>query len=211
MSGWAWAGIGCGALLLIVAVVSGGLVYFGVKKFKQFQSNKELALAEMVIATHPDLEKVSSDPGNGQLTVRTKSGEEYTVNYKELTEGRFSFKDSSGNTTTLGGNRDISEVPAWVPRPPSLSTSSGVFHSVTNGKATGLYNGTSAQPIEDLKVYFETEMTKAGFGAFSSTSSTWGGTQTINRSASTADKELAVTLSQEGSSPVVIQVVYKEK
>ncbi|WAC21459.1 hypothetical protein OVA24_08675 [Luteolibacter sp. SL250] len=211
LSGPAWVGIGCGALVVVIILVVGALGFVGVRKFKEFQANKELAVAEMIIATHPDLEKVSADPEKGEITVRSKSGEVYTVNYKEITEGRFSFKDSAGNTARLGGSTDLSEVPAWVPRPPSISGTPTVFHAVTDGKAGGMYNATSTVPFDDLETFFNDELTKAGFGAATSNRSTWGGNRTASRSVSTADREVTVNLTMDARKPVTIQVIYKEK
>ncbi|MBX3742942.1 MAG: hypothetical protein KF712_18300 [Akkermansiaceae bacterium] len=211
LSGPAWVGIGCGAIVVVIIAVVGVLGFFGVKKFKEFQADKELAVAEIVIATHPDLEKVSSDRGKGEITVRSKSGEEYTVNYKEITEGRFSFKDAAGNTTRLGGGADFTEVPAWVPRPPAISGTPAVFHAVTAGKAAGMYNATSTQPFDDVEAFFNAELDKGGFGAASSNRSTLGGNRTASRSVSTADKEITVNLTMEAKKPVNIQVIYKEK
>ena len=53
MSGWAWAGIGCGFFLLIVVISIAAVTWFGVKKYKEFSANKEQTLAELVIANHP--------------------------------------------------------------------------------------------------------------------------------------------------------------
>jgi hypothetical protein len=211
LSGPAWVGIGCGAVMVLVIALVGVLGFFGVRKFKEFQANKELAVAEMIIATHPDLEKVSSDSGKGEITVRSKSGEEYTVNYEEITQGRFSFKDASGNTTRLGGSADFSDVPAWVPRPPAISGSPAVFHAVAHGKAAGMYNATSTDPFNDVEKFFNDELDKAGFGADTRSTSTWGGDRSVSRSLSTADKEITVSLTMEAKKPVNIQVIYKEK
>ncbi|RYD34598.1 MAG: hypothetical protein EOP87_08895 [Verrucomicrobiaceae bacterium] len=143
--------------------------------------------------------------------MRSKSGEEYTVNYKEITQGRFSFKDASGNTTRLGGSADFTEVPAWVPRPPSISGSPAVFHSVTAGKAGGTYNATSTLTFDEAKAFFDGELDKMGSGASSRSNSDFGGSRTAGRSVSTADREITVNVSQQGTAPVAIQVIYKEK
>jgi hypothetical protein len=211
MSGLAWAGIGCGAILVILMVLGGLAINYGVGKFKEFKADKELAIAEMVIATNPDLEKVSSNPSKGEITVRAKSGEEYTVNYKEITEGRFSFKDAAGNTTRLGGSADFSQVPAWVPRPPAISGTPSVFHAVNAGKAAGMYSAASSNSFDDVEAFFNAELDKAGFGAASSNSSTWGGSRTASRSVSAPDKEITVNITMEAKKPVNIQVIYKEK
>lgn len=211
MSGWAWAGIGCGFFLLIVVISIAAVTWFGVKKYKEFSANKEQTLAELVIATHPDLEKVSSDPTKHEITVRSKSGEEYTVNYKEITEGRFSFKDTEGNITRLGGSSDFSELPPWVPQVPAISGKPSVFLTVTGGKTTGLYNATTTASVEDTDAFFKAEAEKAGFSSSSNTSSTWGGTQNLSRSYSDATREISITVTGESGKPVHVQVSFSEK
>lgn len=211
MSGWAWAGIGCGTFIVLILAVVGVLSYLGVKKYHEFKADKELAVAELIIASHPDLEKVSSNPGRGEITIRSKSGEEYTVSYKEISQGRFSFKDASGNMTRLGGSDNFSEVPAWVPRPSAISGSPQVFHSTVGGKASGLYHTASTETIEALDAFYAANFGKSGFTSSSNWQTNMGTQQTKGRTYSTMDKEVSITLTKEGTAPVNIQVIYKEK
>lgn len=211
MSGWAWAGIGCGGVLLIVIACVAGLSYFGVKKYKEFAADKEQVIAEIIIASHPDLEKVSSNKTKGEITVRSKSGDEYTVNYKEITEGRFSFKDSEGNITQLSGSPDFSDLPSWVPQIPAISGEPGLFHSVKNGKASGVYHAATSGTLEDTDAFYKEALEKSGFSSSSSTSTNWGGSQTLNRTYLDASREVTVTISEESGKPVSVRLSYQEK
>jgi len=269
-SGLAWAGIGCGGILLIFLILGGILAFKGAEKLKEFNRDKELVIAEMLIATQPDVKKVSSDPGRGEITVRTKSGEEvtfnykdiakltdqlqnlqtmdrelalaeiiiasqpdlekvssdpvrgeitlrskageeYTVNYRELTEGRFSFKDSAGNTTLLGGSDDFSGVPSWVARPTTASGTPVVFANKVSGKAAGAYTVVSSQPFDDLIKLFERSLTTGSSHSSSSRESSLTGKRLWTRNISTSDGDTSVMLVEEGPGAVRVQVTYREK
>lgn len=211
LSGWAWTGIGCGVMLLLGIGAIAAIVFFGVKKYDEFRSNQELALAELIISTNPDLKKVSSNPERGEITVRSKSGEEYTVNYKEITEGRFSFKDSNGNLTHLGGTDNFSELPSWVPISPSISGKPQVYQTKVLNKISGVYSANSTESIELLDSFFEEHLKKSGLANSSKSQTNLGSSRTRNRSGSDASKNVSVSLTQEGDAPVQVQVIYSEK
>jgi len=78
----AWVGIGCGGLLLIVAIVVTILIGKGVKMAKEFaeelEKNPGKALVETTVKFHPDIEMVSQDDLKGEATIRVKSsGKEF--------------------------------------------------------------------------------------------------------------------------------------
>src|SRR6218665_1042305 len=96
LSGLAWTGIGCGIFVLIaIAAIIGGSI-FVYNKAKSYAGNPDKMVAELIVASTPELTKVSSDDAKKEMTVRTKAGETIIVSYADITNGKFSFKDSSG-------------------------------------------------------------------------------------------------------------------
>lgn len=93
LSPLAWAGIGCGGviLLIVIAVIATGI--WGMNKAKElgvdFQKNPEKAGAELVVSMSPEVEKISSDEEAGTMTIRTKDGKVMTMNYNDIKEGKF--------------------------------------------------------------------------------------------------------------------------
>jgi hypothetical protein len=80
----AWAGIGCGGLILL-AVLAGSLLVGtcakkGIQMASQLAANPGKAAAEMMVTTNPTIEKVSEDETAGTMTIRLKaSGETVTL------------------------------------------------------------------------------------------------------------------------------------
>lgn len=100
-----WVAIGCAALVFIagIAVVAvGGFAMFKAKSFveetaKDFEANPAKAAAELIVRTNPELDLVSSDDEAGTMTIRNNAnGEEVTVSFDDLAEGKFSWSTSEG-------------------------------------------------------------------------------------------------------------------
>lgn len=211
LSGLAWAGIGCGVFALIGIAVLIGAGIFAYNKAKEFAANPEKAVAEMIVKVSPELEKVSSDDAKGVMTVRTKSGETITVSYADISEGKFTFKDSSGNITTLGGSTDFTDVPSWVPKVPKISGDPSVFPATVAGKAKGFYTATSEASVAELESFIDGFTTTAGFTSSSRSNVSVGSVQKIVLSRSSGDRSFTVTLSGEAGTPTFVQVTYEEK
>ena len=144
---WGWFLIGCAGLLvimLIVLVVGGMFVAKKVQDVAEdFEANPEMAAAKMFVKLNPELEEVSVDEENGTITVREKkSGKEFTANFEDLAEGRFSITGEDGEvvittegggedgeftittgegTLTIGGGEGRGDQPEWVVLPPGAS------------------------------------------------------------------------------------------
>ncbi len=86
-----WVGIGCGTVLIIAILVISLLVGFCKRTMgdlSEFQRNPEKAAAELMVRMNPELEMVSRDEGAGEMTIRTKDGEEIVLSYKDISEGK---------------------------------------------------------------------------------------------------------------------------
>lgn len=160
-----WVGIGCGTMLIIAIIVISLLVGWckrAVGDISEFKNNPEKAAAEMMVRLNPELTKVSQDDVRGEMTVRTKDGQEMTMSYKDISEGKFTIKDARGDVAEFGGS-DLTKVPAWVPRVPDIKTTSASIRNSGSGKLSGLYAVTSGESIDALDEFFKAEAAKLKF------------------------------------------------
>jgi len=189
MSPWAWVAIGCGALILVGALVSVAVGLFVYKKASDvaadFKDNPALAAARFVVKANPDLEEVEVDEKAGTITVRQRStGEVVTVSFDELQEGRLTFSTDEGEVTIQGdgesgtlnvtgsneegsfnlraGAVDIAEIPEWVPRYPGGEVG-GTYLMAQAGSANGGYQVTTSDPVDVVLEHFRKELKDQGF------------------------------------------------
>lgn len=210
LSGLAWAGIGCGTVALIVIALAIGGVILLAKKVKEFAANPEKTAAELIVASHPELQKVSSDDTKGEITVRTKNGETITANYKDIAQGKLTFRDSNGVETRIGGSSKIEDVPSWVPRVPDVTETVSVFNSVRSGKTSGICIVKSTADPQAIEDHFSAEAGKLGLGSSKRTSTTFGGTESATFSHSDSSRKLDVAITREKGSPATVTVTWQE-
>ena len=140
----AWIGIGCGVLLVVIAIALAAVTWWGYGKARQMaedfdvDGNPALAAARMIVKLNPELEELDVDEEGGTITVRnTNTGEVITVDFEDLEQGRISWKagdqevtiDASGGEgeevisvtgdegewkLTTGGT-GAGDIPDWVP------------------------------------------------------------------------------------------------
>jgi len=185
----AWVGIGCGVLLVLglVAVVGGGL--FVAKKVsdavEEADGNPVKFIAEKIVQANPDIDLVSSDDDAGTMTVRNKkTGEEVTLNWADIKEGKFSVTTDEGTTsfsasgdgsgkgsvtistpdgeTRLGAAAGAASLPDWVPHYPGSNPES-VYSSNANGKIAGSVGFKTADSLEKFAADFQQALEDAGY------------------------------------------------
>ena len=174
-----WVGIGCGTVIVIAVVVIALLVGWCKNKvgdLSEFQKNPEKAAAEMMVRLNPDIKLVSQDDAKGEMTIRTKDGQEMTLSYKDVGEGKFAIRDAKGNVAQIGQS-DLSNVPAWVPRVPKMKTTTASFQNQADNKLSGLYSATSDDSIDKLDAFFKTETAKLKLTEASRTSTNTEGVE----------------------------------
>ncbi len=209
----AWVGIGCGGLLVIAVVAISLLVGMCKRKVGEFQesmaANPQKTAAEMVVKMNPDLEMVSDDETTGEMTVRVKSsGEEITVSYADLAEGRLTVTDGEGTTTTLG-SADESEIPAWVPRYPAIAEQKSVFHQDGADGVQGVWVFSTNDTPDQVQEFFDTETSWSTSSGGGSTSIN-GATQ-LNRDYGGAGRTLKLIVGSRGTGqPTQVTVNYQE-
>lgn len=201
----AWVAIGCGALILIgvVAITAGGL--FVAKKVgdvaKDFEDNPVRVAAETVVRLNPDLDLVESDPEAGTMTVRNnKTGEESTLNFEDIAEGRFSYTDSEGEEVSIdasgaaqgeavtitseegevrfGGGSD-EDLPDWLLLYPGASTPQSAYHASSGTEHNGLASSETDDEVEEVVEYYEETFEDEGYTVQTVRMNAGGTTQAI--------------------------------
>jgi len=185
---WAWVGIGCGALIVIVMIVmtvAGFLVANKVKDVAgDFEDNPAMATARLIVKLNPELEEVSTDEEAGTITVRnTKTGKIVTVDFDDIENGKFSFTtdegevtvDASGvadsgsvNITTEDGSVVYSagvvsdEVPDWVPVYPGAEPANR--HSLNTADSTnGGFELQTSDPVAKVLEFYRSALEGKGY------------------------------------------------
>ncbi len=201
MSPWAWVAIGCGAILVVGFIVFIALGMFVFKKTKdvveeatggkslseiaqEFEANPTKAAAETAIRLNPELELVSTDDEAGTITfTNTKTGEEATLNFEDIAEGRLSMTTEEGEysvdasdegeggvtfkgpegETRFGASADLSDVPDWVPSYPGATDAQGTMHSVSADGIMGAFTAKTSDDAQTVADHFKQVLADSGY------------------------------------------------
>ncbi len=208
-----WVGIGCGTLVIITVVIISLLIGWCkrvVVDIADFGKYPEKSAAELMVRMNPDLEKISENDLKGEMTVRTKDGKDLTLSYKELSEGKFSLKDSDGNIAQFG-QANLDDVPAWVPRVPGLKTVQTSMRNQKDGKVSGLYSATSSESSETLEAFFKAEAEKLKFTSSSFSNYNVNGVENRNLSFGGGGHHLDIVITAKPGEEAQVNVGYEEK
>lgn len=197
----AWVGIGCGCLSVAAVAIFFVMTFLVVQKGKEMveeatggTSLEEFAkgleedpartLAEMAVRTNPELDLLETDDEAGTITFRNnKTGEETTLNFEDIAEGRFSMTTDEGNFSIdvvdgaeggvtfkgpegelrFGGGGDLSDVPDWVPRYPGATDVQGTMHSSSADGIMGAFTGKSSDDAQSVVDHFKKVFTDEGY------------------------------------------------
>jgi len=229
----AWIGIGCGVLVIVAAMVilAGGM--FVAKKVKdvaeEFGDNPGLAAARTVVRFDPDLEEVGVDEEKGTMTIRnTKTGEEITVNFDDIKNGRLSWKTGDQEVTidATGGEEGtvvdvkgdqqswklttgagaLTNVPDWVPVYPGTEPEGG--HSMTREHGvSGAFQLRTEDSVASVIDYFKSRLEKGGFAVSVNTFSAGDGKDGGMVNGSDQESQRGVTVmvgSEEGTTTITV-------
>jgi len=229
---WAWVGIGCGALVvvvLIVVTVAGFLVANKVKDVAaDFERNPAMATARMIVKLNPELEEVSTDEEEGTITVRnTKTGEEITVNFDDIEEGKFSFTsggreitvdatgleesgslkvtDDTGAVVFSTGETSAEDIPPWVPVYPGTEPTSR--HTMRSDETlTGGFEVATSDRVADVLEYYRSALGDAGYDVSVNTFSQDDSQGGMVNGRNEGEKRTVVVIlnSEEGDTKVVV-------
>lgn len=203
-----WLGIGCGTIVIIGIVIISLLVGWCKRKVEGFQKNPEKTAAEFIVQMNPDLKLVSQDESKGEMTIKTKDGQEMTMSYKDVSKGKFTVKDAEGNVTQLGG-ADLSTLPAWVPQVSGLNDVSCSTQNKPSDQVTGIYMGTSSETPDNLEEFFKKEAEKQGMTDSSRSAFEIDGVGTRTLSYEGGDRKLSIMISSKQGEAANVQVTYE--
>ncbi len=186
VSPWVWVLGGCLVLVVLVLLLMGGCTWFLADKAKdmaaEFEANPARAAAEMAVRLNPDLELVSSDEEAGTMTVLQKStGEEVTLNFQDIAEGKFSFETDEGTSsisfdpegeggvtvegpdgTTSYGAKAGDELPSWIAVYPGASEPQGAYSSTSGDQRSGAVSFRTGDPVARVLEFYERSLKAAG-------------------------------------------------
>lgn len=201
----AWAGIGCGVIIIIGVIVISMLVGSCTRKVNQWakevQKNPEKTAAEMIVRFNPDLEMVSQDETTGEMTIKVKSsGEEITMSYKDIAEGKITVKDAEGKTTQIG-KVDLADLPTWVPKYPNTASTGGAGQQKSATQVSGFMMFTTTDAPEAVSDFFKEQAGKSGMNSTSSSKMNLGGQESLTLECSGGGRSLTVLAAKGGGEP----------
>jgi uncharacterized protein YneF (UPF0154 family) len=235
---WAWVGIGCAALVMVVlvAVMVGG--FFVARKVQDvaadFEENPPLATARMIVKLNPELEEVSTDEEAGTMTIRnTKTGEEITVDFDDIEQGKFSFTTDEGTMTVDAsemkesgsikvtddegavvfstGGAVSEDLPSWVPIYPGCEPTNRHSMRTEEEQTGGFQLETSASVAEALEFY-RAALQDQGYEVKVNTftqDDTEGGM--VNGSHAEIGRTVVAIFNSEDGGPTTINVDYSQR
>jgi hypothetical protein len=223
-------------MVVLVVVMVGG--FFVARKVQDvaadFEENPALATARMIVKLNPELEEVSTDEDAGTMTIRnTKTGEEITVNFEDIEEGRFSFTTDKGEITVDAsemkdsgsikvtndegavvfstGGAVSEDVPSWVPVYPGSEPANRHTMRTEEEETGGFELETSASVAEALEFYktaLEGEGYEVAVNTFTQEDSEGG---MVNGSHGDEGRNVVVIFNSEGGGPTKIVISYSER
>jgi hypothetical protein len=235
---WAWIGIGCGALLIVVLIVVMAGGYFLAHKAKnaiaEFEENPALVGARWLVKANPDLEEVAVDEDAGTMTIRNKkTGEEITVNFEDIENGRLSFKtdkgevkvdaselkDSGSMTVTNDegevvfstGGQVSGDVESWVPIYPGCEPKN--LHTMrSDEEQTGGFELETTASVSDVLEFYRSTLEGEGYevtvNTFTQDNSDGG---MVNANRADEGRSVVAIFNSENGGPTKIMVTYSDK
>ena len=234
---WAWIGIGCGGLLILVLIVVMAAGFFVANKVKDvaadFEDNPAMATAKMIVKLNPELEEVATDEEAGTITVRNKkTGEVVTVNFDDIEDGKLSFTTDEGEVTVdaseleesgsmtvtneegtvvfATGKPSAKDIPSWVPMYPGTEPASR--HSMrTETTVSGGFEVATTDPVADVLEFYREALESAGYAISVNTytqDDTEGGM--VNGNNEAEQRSVVVIISREAGEDTKAMVSFNE-
>ena len=194
---------------------------------EDMQQNPAKTAAETMVRMNPDLELVKTDDDAGTITfTNSKTGEEATLNFEDIAEGRFSMSTAEGEysidatdngeggvtfkgpdgETRFGASADLSAVPDWVPHYPGMEETQSTLHSTTADGVMGAFTGKSTDDAEAVVAHFKQLFEDQGYkiGGESMTKTGDGAFGGVNGDLGDGRTVNVVVMSGQGNTQVTI-------
>lgn len=181
----AWIAIGCAGILVLAGIATfvGGIFIFKKAKnvVQEMEDNPVLATAKLIAATNPDVELVAADEETQTVIfLNSETGEEFTFNYQDIEEGKFSFTSEEGTlevdaseeegrltvtdddgSAILGSGVSLEKFPGWLPTYPGMAAE-GTFFTETPDGEMGAYVVRTEDDLETALDYYVAELESSG-------------------------------------------------
>jgi hypothetical protein len=245
----AWVAIGCGGLMVIGIVLFFLLGIFVFNKGKEvledatgsgsisdfvedMKENPTRTAAETMIRLNPELDLLSTDESAGTITFRnTKTGDEATLNFEDIAEGRISMTTEEGEFTVnateaeeggvvfsgpqgetrFGASADLSDVPDWVPSYPGSEDLQGTMQSTNAEGLMGAFSAKTPDDAQKVVDYFKDLFEERGYkiGAESMTRTGEGAFGAINGESAEEGRMVNVMVMENaGEGETVVTINY---
>ena len=249
LSPLAWIGIGCGGLVLfgIIAMTVLGISLFNWGRealedasgeqslsdlVESLEDNPVRTLAETAIRMNPEFELLSTDDAAGTITFRNiETGEEATLNFEDIAEGRFTITTTDGNVAVdatggssdgaggvtftgpagqirLGANVDLGDLPEWVPVYPGSSDVQLPYVTSTPEGQSGMMSGTTVDPVQQVGDFYQSAVEANGFTVGNVSSSQSGTTDLRSISATGDDGTVNISVTRQGDEETQFVVMF---
>lgn len=234
VSPWVWVLGGCLVLIVVILLLMGACTWFVADEVKDmaadFEANPAKAAAEMAVRLNPDLELISSDEEAGTMTVRQEStGEEITLDFDEIAEGRFSFETDEGESTisfdpqgeggvtfegpegktTFGANAG-GDLPSWIALYPGASEPQGAYSSTTGDQRSGAVSFRTTDPVARVLEFYERSLKATGLEVSKTTFTAQGSDGGMLNGSSEEPQRSVTVMVNEEDGETAIAVNYTE-
>jgi hypothetical protein len=238
-SPWVWVAGGCGCLVVVILAVFVGGGLFVAKKAgeiaEDFEKNPGLAALKLAVQVNPELEIGEIDEANETVTIRnTKTGEEVTMSFQDIEEGKFTMITEDGETTInfedtgagggvtvtkdgeetfqLGAGAEAGEWPEWIPRYPDAGVGEGGFTSQMPEATAGMRMLTTGDAYKGVVDWYQQELEGAGFAVTRTVTETAdGGYGSLSVNDETSGRTLTVVVLAAEGGGSTIQIQFSEE
>ena len=210
----------------------------GAESFSEFvedlKDDPARAAAETMIRMNPELDLIRTDESAGTVTVRNnKTGEEATLNFADIAEGRFSMTTSEGEysidaadavaeaaaggeggvtfkgpegETRFGATASLGDVPDWVPVYPGGSDTQSAYQTTTGGGLSGAVSSKTADSVQMVVDHYKKVFEDTGYaiGAQSMTQAGDGAVGSISGELAEEERSLNVAVIKQGDETQII-------
>ena len=156
----ACAGIGCGGLLLVCAILFCVWGYSVSKRIAE-ADNPTAAMFETLLQLDPTIGSLDVDEETGTKTFRDWFSNEVRIQSMPLADGPITISSNEGTTTVFGGSGDAVELPSWMTEYPGTKTAVNGFSSTSNGTRIGSYSFV-ADDTHDALAFYRHQITALG-------------------------------------------------
>ena len=209
----AWAGIGCGGLVLVavvVVVIGAGKLFKGaMAKLKEHPAKEA---AESVLREYPDLDKSGVDPEAGTVVLSSKANDEtVATTYQEIAQGKVLMKDAAGAMVPVFQG-DLAKLPAWVPRYPGATGETSLAHKDEPDRIHGIIVAETTDDLAAVETFFSGAAGKLfSISSSSRSSMDMNGARSLNLSYGGGKRKLEFHAFGAKGAPLTVVTVYGEE